>query len=175
VDGKDNDPPPRESDRNAESKSSPGTMFVSILLLIASLLLTSVLLLDSGFDRKGRPEKSAFGFPLPLEKAKGLFSAEKAESTATASPTLQGKTSKKKGLLGFSFKEKKKDNVHWPRLKLTGFGKAAAGETGFAIINGKRVDVGDVANGAIVVGILDQGVELEYQGATKILTMEVPH
>jgi len=180
VSGKNNGSTHQGTDRNTERNSAPGTMLVSILLLIAGLLLTSALLLDRGFAHKGQTGKLGADFSQTLENAKGLFAVAKAKSAArTPAPTPQATTSEpgKKGILGFSFKEKKKEkrDVHWPRLKLSGFGKAAAGETGFAIINGKRIDVGDATGGATVVEVFDQGVELEFQGATKILTMEIAH
>jgi len=175
MSGKDNEPTLHGTEQDGERNSAPGTMLVSVLLLIAGLLLTSALLLDSGLARKGQTGKNRTGFSQTLEKAKGLLASAKAKSATRApSPGPQAKTSKtgKKGILGFSFREKKKSDVHWPHLKLSGFGKAAAGETGFAIINGKRIDEGSGINGATVVKVLDQGVELEYQGATKILAME---
>jgi hypothetical protein len=179
VPGKSNDSPPHGTGQDAERKSAPGAMLVSILLLIAVLLLTSALLLDSASARQGRTGKTGAGFSQALEKAKGLFAEAKSKTVAPSpspSPQTKSSTPEKKGILGLSFGgKKKKGNVHWPRLKLSGFGKAAAGETGFAIINGKRVNVGDAASGATVVEVSDRGVELEYQGATRILTMEIAH
>jgi hypothetical protein len=163
-----------------EHNAEQSTMLISTLLLIAGLLLTSILLLDTGLAHKNFPNQKNIKLSQTLEKATGMLTYAKTKlATPPPLPSSQANTSGTKGdgILGFTFKEKNKDKngVRWPRLKLSGFGKAAEGETGFAIINKNRINVGDTTSGATLVKILDQGVELEYKGATRILTMEMAY
>ena len=141
-----NDSALHENKQVPERGAAPGTMLVSILLLIAGLLLTSALLIDRTLARNGG------GLAPSLAKAKKSFSVEKSSPAATApSPAPQAETSKpgEKGWFGFSLGKKKKESkVRWPRLKLSGLGKPASGETGFAIINGEQVDEGAEIDGA---------------------------
>lgn len=168
-----------ENHLDGKRNAAPGAMLVSILLLIGGLLLTSALLLDSGLANKESPFPSKhIIFSQTLKKTEEIIAYAKTKSANRAPiPSSQASTFEIKGknILNFSFKEKDGNGVRWPRLKLSGFGKATANKTDFAIINGNRIKIGDSIRGATLIKIVDQGVELEYQGATKILTIETTY
>jgi hypothetical protein len=57
--------------------------------------------------------------------------------------------------------------VNWPTLHLTGL--IGRGKAGSAVINGGVVGIGDTVEGARVLGIRRDGVEMEYKGDRQVL------
>jgi len=165
-----NEPTSSESQSEGSARPSAGVMFVTILLLISGILLTSVMLFHY----------SVGGSKTSGESLSKLQQKRKTAASQTNTPAVQASepvvaptppsTPKKKS--GFSFKKLFSSPAHWPRLELTGFGLPANGELGFAIINGKHVIEGTRIKEVTLVGILDYGVQVEFNGETKILTID---
>ena len=168
-----NTPPSPENDPATSKASSPWVMLISMLLLIAVLILSSVMLVHYAMGGKeGETGKSTFSFANLIEKGKAL--STQSEPGAEQQPENQSETTDFKpaepGMKRFFSGE---GSVRWPRLKLTGFGKGSGGQSGFAIINGEQVLVNTPINGAMLVEILDQGVVMEYKGEQKTLTVKL--
>ncbi len=170
-----NEPTLHEDDPGTERKPAPGVMLISILLLIVGFLLASAMLLHYGMEGNGETGNPIPGLAQTLEKAKSMVAATKTdpETPAPAKVPEVAAKPKESGIKGLF--PAKSGNVRWPRLELAGFGIPAAGETGFAIINGKHVVVGGEIKGATLVEILGHGVLLEYKGETKTLSIELAH
>lgn len=179
-----NEPAIHENDNEELSPKKPRVMFITILLLISGLLLTSTMLIHyglAGTDKNGEPISGLTHVmailksnPAPKQTDSKALDPKQEIHQAEPSTHAQKTTSTP---AGFSFKDlfsrSGNGNVHWPRLKLAGFGLPAEGEEGFAIINGKHVAEGSTINDVVLVEILKQGVVVEYKGETKILIVEM--
>ncbi len=180
-----NEPTLHENDNDAEAASPAGVMFITILLLIGGLLLTSAMFIHYGFKGTGENGESISGLTRVLEMAKSNLASDRAEQELSAttpkalpadSPADTPDTAAKPS--GFNLKNLFSKNgngsIRWPRLKLAGFGLPADGEVGFAIINGKHIIEGSTINGGVtLVEILSYGVLVEYKGETKTLIVEI--
>lgn len=164
----------QKSEPQSPEQHSPWIMLTTLLLLIGGLLFSSAILVHYGMQRRGGTSDAASGFagllaegrefaartlPQPQEKTAG-------EPTATAAPESLG--------IKKFFSGSDEENVKWPKLKLTGFGKGVHLEDGFAIINGKKVMVGGQIGDVRLVNIRTHGVLVELQGEQKTLTVEIP-
>lgn len=147
-------------------------MLISMLLLIAVLILSSVMLMHYALGGKeGEGGKPSFSFANLIEKGKALSvqpeptaEQQEPESQPMATDTKSSEQGVKRFFSG---------NIRWPRLKLSGFGKGSGNQSDFAIINGEQVLVNTPINGVMLVKILDQGVVMEYKGEQKTLTVKL--
>ena len=169
----------RENDTE-DTSSPPGVMFTTILLLIIGLLLTSSMLIHYGMGTTDEKGKSTSGLAHLLERVKRNPTGNSMEPKTNGSETLPADSSTPTQDTadkpsGFSLRNlfAKDGNVRWPRLKLSGFGQPSKGKVGFAIINGKHILEGNTIKDVTVVKVLDQGVQVEYKGETKTLTIEM--
>ena len=170
-----NEPAITESEHEQPEKTSPATMLISMILLIAGLLLASAMLIQRAQEKSGSSRTALSGFSEFIQKGKSLSSqaiakvAEQNETTASAEEANASTTSNS----GFKqFFQKTNSSVRWPKLKLTGFGTSSDGESGFAIINEKHIIVGQQISKVTLVEIGLQSVVVEYKGAQKILTVD---
>lgn len=174
-----NTPPPvPENDNTTPVSSSPWVMLITMLLLISGLILSSAILVHYAMDGKeGADGKSIVDFSrLFLGEGKELSAesqaAEKQAETATQ-PSDQAASNPSDSSFFRFFSGKKDDGtVHWPKLKVSGFGKSTDTEAGFAIINGKHVLVNSSIGEVKLVEIRAQGALVEYKGEQKVLTVE---
>lgn len=165
-----NDPPTQEDDKELQEHLSPWMMLTSMLLLIAGLGLSSAMLVHYALERGGIEDAPRFGISHLLEKGKALSALPKA--TDAGNGTLETSTEEPVAAPGVKrFFSGGSGSVRWPRLKITGFGKSADGEGGFAIINGNHVLVGQTGSKVKLVEIQTHGVVLEYKGEQKILAV----
>ncbi len=164
-----NPPPIPENDNIPPESVSPWVMFISMLLLISVLILSSAMLVHYAMDGKEGPAKeSVFDFAKLIEAGKEFFT--KGEKQNTEGKTAVAPTA---STVKTFFSGGENRAVRWPKLKLTGFGIPSNSKIGFAIINGKHLIVGGTINGATLVEILDHGVLVEYKGETKTLIIEI--
>ena len=165
-----NTPPAPENDPAVSKASSPWIMLISMLLLIAVLILSSVMLVHYALGgTEGEAGKPSFSFAGLIEKGKALSvqPEPKAEQQEPESPPVAIDTKpSEQGMKRFF-----SGDVRWPRLKLSGFGKGSGGKSDFAIINGEKVLVNTPINGVMLVEVLEQGVMVEYKGERKTLTV----
>lgn len=172
-----NNPPLPDDDISIEEKSSPWTMPITMLLLIAGFLLASALMLNHTFNSKGEDGEKGFNLTALTEKGKAFASEFKKRPEAEEKAEVEVKAEipaekKPEGGITSIFKSRE-DKVRWPKLKLTGFGSSADGEGGFAIINGKQVLLGELINEKIkLVEIRTHDVVVEYQGERKTLSVD---
>jgi len=161
-----NEPISSEPRVKGSARPSTGAMFIIILLLISGLLLTSIMLFQySVSGSKGSKLK---------RNEKTATSKTNTVSVQTSKPVSKepsSTTPKKES--GFSFKKLFSDPTRWPQLKLTGFGLPANGTAGFAIINGEHVFEGNSIKGVTLVKVLDSGVQVEFNGKTKVLIIDI--
>ena len=141
----------------AENETAPGTMPVTILLLIGGLLLTSAMMVNYTLSTNGT---ATFNTSALTEKWKAKLPSK--ENIIKASTSLR--------------KTKKPPPVQWPELTLTGFGTGLGGKDGFAFINGESVVPDqqiDIAQEQVkIIRIEKQGVLVEYKGEMKLLTVK---
>lgn len=173
-----------ENDNESLSPAKPGIMFITILLLISGLLLASTMLIHyglAGTDENGEPISGLTHViamlkskPAPKQTDSGALAPKQEIRSAESSTNTQETGSAPAGFsLKGLFSKNGSGTVHWPRLKLDGFGLPAKGEEGFAIINGKHVGKGGTINDVVLIEILAQGVVVEYKGETKTLIVEM--
>lgn len=175
--------PNKEPDHDIDvPTASTGLMFTTILLLISGLLLTSAMFLHYGFASTTESGESRSGLTHAWSMVKNSFAntpsiPAKTPTLPSPSPAPQlGVADQSSGFnLKNLFSKKSSSPVHWPRLKLDGFGRPSDGEVGFAIINGKHIAEGGTVSGATLVEIREHGVVVEYKGETKTLIVEMTH
>lgn len=132
-------------------------MLITVLLLIAGFLLTSTMLAHYQIPTSSEKETVS---PLNLSLLTNLF---RNQTTGADQP----ESSK----LNTLFSEHDLMS-HWPRLKLSGFGRSEEDSGNFAIINGKKVHPGQLITGKVkLVEIRDHDVLVTFKGETKILTI----
>lgn len=179
-----NEPAIHENDNEDLSPAKPGVMFITILLLISGLLLTSAMLIHYGFTGTNESGESISGLTHVIEllTSKSVPKQTESETSVANQDIRQGEVHANEqetgsAPAGFSIKDLFSKTgggtVHWPRLKLDGFGLPAEGEEGFAIINGKHVGKGGTINDVLLVEIFAQGVVVEYKGETKTLIVKM--
>lgn len=152
-------------------QTSPKTVLTTMLLLIAGLLLSSVTMLHHSSTAKGTEEKPLLDVSTILEKAKTYTTQLKSSEADLANQMLEIAGPKQPGNIPWF--GNKTSTVRWPKLELTGFGKAADHKGGFAILNGEQVLLGQLINRKVkLVQIRPHDVVVEYKGETKILTMD---
>ena len=167
-----NNPSTPEEIINSEESSSSRTMFVTLILLIAGLLLASAMMTHYASKKINSNHEITFDFSALIEKVKTYDAAlQKSETSNSVQSTTTANT--KDSGIGNLFKNRG-NKVHWPKLKLTGFGSSTDGRGGFAIINGAPVHPGQLINGKVKLDqIRTHDVIVEYMGETKILTVNI--
>ncbi len=166
--------PPSPPENNAHSKaSSPWVMLISMLLLITGLILSSVMLVYYATDNPAdESKKSSFSVAELIGKGQALSAQSKPDrKQVEPEPVIADTKPAESGVKRF-FSGDRPEEVRWPKLKLSGFGKGSHGQSDFAIINNNQILVGTPINGVILVEILNQGVVVEYKGEQKILTVK---
>lgn len=167
-----NEPPiPDEAAEIEAQSSSQSAMLMSMLLLIAGFILSSLMFLHYGLRNRGTGDHPSDGFNLTALRAKGHDFIQKLNRPENALETRQTENpSATAGLQLFP----RGDSVRWPRLKLTGFGSSTDGNGGFAIINGEQILPGQLVDGKVkVVEIRSQDVVVEYMGETRTLIVDL--
>lgn len=182
-----NEPAFHENDNEAHPPAAPRVMFITILLMISGLLLTSVMLIHYGLkstDENGQPISGLSNIKTMLKSKPAPPQSDPKPRASVPAPqpveppenTEKTTSSKPEGFnIKNLFSMAGNGNVRWPRLRLTGFGLPATGEAGFAIINGKHIAEGSTINGVVLVEILAEGVVVQYKGETKKLIVEMTH
>lgn len=166
-------PPVPENDN---SPSSPWVMLITMLLLISGLILSSAMLLyyavGGKVDATGNPVHDV---ARPVEEGGELSSAQAdSRQDAFEDPSSASSPFSLSDYLNKRFISGEDDDgtVHWPKLKVTGFGKSTDTEAGFAIINGKHVLVNTYIGEVKLVEIRTHGAVVEYKGEQKVLTVK---
>ncbi|MBT8043036.1 MAG: hypothetical protein HKP10_02455 [Kiritimatiellales bacterium] len=160
----------------ADTETRPySSMLVTLLLLIAGLLLSSVLMLHYGYKAGG--EKMALpGVNFTELKEKGVAYQQQVTQPASDDPVAQEppqKTEQESGGIG-QLLAARGEKVRWPRLRLTGFGRSSDGTGGFAIINNQQVFLGELIDGkAKLIEVRTHDVVVEYKGETRIISTDL--
>ncbi|WP_372808047.1 hypothetical protein [Pontiella sp.] len=151
-----------------DEKAAPrGPMIVTMLLLIAGLLMAGAMFLNYGMKAANAGD-DAPGFNLAALKAKTAAFARGSDTADSAAPE-DGSAAP-----GSRFFGNRLEKGRWPKLELTSFGSSSAGESDFAIINGKLVRPGQlIADKVMLVGIEDHGAIVEYMGETRTLYIDL--
>ncbi len=160
-------PSPEDQLDDAESRPS-GTMLVTLVLLIAGLLLSSFMMLHYGFKAGGKKATlPSLNFSELKPYQHELNQSSLQESVAQEDSSTEQDSGGISQLLA-----SRSEKVRWPRLRVTGFGRSSDG-TGFAIINGKQVFLGELVDGkAKLIEVRSHDVVVEYMGETRILSDE---
>ncbi len=155
---------------------APAVMLVTMVLLIAVLLFTSLMMVHYSGASKALAGAST---------DEGTHTAPQAEQTVPIAEqagalirSLKGNDSEKEqaeeksgrlvGLFG-----NREGGVRWPRLELTGFGTSINRRESFAIINDHQYHPGQLINGKVtLVDVQDHYVVVECQGETRNLTVD---
>ncbi|MEE9367672.1 MAG: general secretion pathway protein GspB [Pontiella sp.] len=170
-----NAPPIPEESVIIEESASPWTMVVTMLLLISGFLLASTMMLHYSSPKIGEQgEITEVPFNISALIAKGKSYAanlKKPEKAAAVEPEKIAKSEKSTVSKLFG---NRSDTVRWPKLKLAGFGSATEGDGGFAIINGKQIQPGQLIDGKVQLKLIrSHDVVVEYMGETKTLIVDV--
>lgn len=141
-----------------------------MILLIGMFILSSALLLKYALEKGGETEEGQVNFAALLTQGKALADElrEKGnigDEQADEQLSDESEPGARKLFGGSS-------SVRWPKLKLTGFGRAADGEGGFAIINGDQVLLNNYIDDVKLVEIRAHGAVVEYKGEQKLLTVD---
>ena len=149
---------------------SSRSMLITIVLLISSLVLTSAMMLHYAAGTPESDDMEAEQEASPSLKAFSELFARK-ETTNAAAATDPDSRSPINRLFGGDT-----DSVRWPKLELTGFGRAADRTESFAIINRKQYYPGQLINDKVaLIDILGHGVVVAYMGETNTITVNVNH
>ena len=170
-----NEPAITESEHEQPEKTSPATMLISMILLIAGLLLASTMLIQQAQEKSGSAKTTLAGFSAFLQKGKSLSNqakADVADQSETGISAEEANADTKSRSRFKQFFQKTNHSVRWPKLKLTGFGTSSDGGSGFAIINEKHIIVGQQISKATLIEIGAQSVVVEYKGEQKTLTVD---
>lgn len=166
-----------ENDNTAPAPSSPWVMLITMLMMIAGLILSSAMLMRYAMDGKeGTPGISIFDFAKLLEEGKDFSSKAQADNrhgetgSMSSAPTVSNPSDS--SIRRFFPGGGDDGTVRWPKLKLSGFGKATDTEADFAIINGKYVLVNTSIGEVKLVEIRAHGAVVEYKGEQKVLTVK---
>ncbi|MEN7972992.1 MAG: hypothetical protein ABFR47_04065 [Verrucomicrobiota bacterium] len=183
-------PPAAEESKFTMTQSSPWLTFISMLLLIALLALSSTMLI---YYASADSEKEAINpileFALRQTQRKDPPDAIQTasqnqdlnaslDSSGTTNQSQQNSTSNNsqppftESLINKFFPKKGNGKIHWPKLEISGLGFPSENKAGYAIINGKLVVEGHAIKDATLVKILEHGVLIEYKGETKTLAVE---
>ena len=168
---------PPQVPENDNAPPSPWVMLITMLLLISGLILSSAMLVHYAMDGKeGETGKSFFDFARLQKEGKEFSSkaqaATKQGETGNESATPTASDSSDSSIMRFFSGGGDDGTVHWPKLKVTGFGKSTDTEAGFAIINGKHVLVNNFIGEVKLVEIRTHGAVVEYKGECKVLAIE---
>ena len=170
-----NEPPIPEEAIETEESSSSWTMFVTMILLIAGLALSSTMMLHYSSKKRGTTDETpehTFNVAKLLEKAKTYTKDLQKPKEAQPAEPQQAVQTEERGI-GKLFGART-DHVRWPKLKLTGFGSSTEGDGGFAIINGDQVHLGQLIDGKVkLTQIRSLDVVVEYMGESKTLTVDL--
>ena len=163
-----------------ESSTPPTVMLMTIILLIASLFLTSFMMLHYAkrhnrtlTDATLNSQQDTSGLHLLAASSflKKLSPAEPKAATPSVATAIE--PADKNNVIDQLFKSRG-SNVKWPKLKLTGFGTASDGSDGFAIINNQQYHVGQFINGkARLLEVRKHDVLVELDGKTKTLSVNI--
>jgi hypothetical protein len=153
---------------------APWTMLVTMCLLIAGFLFAGMLLVQQILAARSVEGTPIFSLPALVEKGRSLttrppvteVSPEKDSGDAASSSPFEG-------LKQIVASRSSSDEIKWPRLKVTGFGKSADGSEKFAIINGDLVHPGEYADKVKLVEVRAHDVVVEYRGERRNLTMDL--
>lgn len=164
---------PKEPVNDASSTSSLVMLF-TILLLIAGLLMTGTMMLyyvnthHNDLTKTTRKTKESTQILNPIS-----FFFEKIKSETHIANLYNTKTDTNSGVIDQLFGDRNNLSANWPKLKLTGFGSATAGNGGFAIINNHQYRQGDLINGKVtLIKIRKHDILMEYEGETNTLSMK---
>ncbi|MEI6891703.1 MAG: hypothetical protein V5783_05975 [Pontiella sp.] len=152
-----------------------------MILLIGGLFLSSIMMLHYTTS-KMNPQAGGFTFENKLYGAPSLHAAadllkkmipesQNPAQTVANPATDSGPPS---GMIQ-QFLKDRKAKVHWPKLKLTGFGILSDGNNGFAMINGKQYQVGQYIDDVLLLAVRTDDVLVELSGETKVLSMNIRH
>jgi hypothetical protein len=170
-----NTPETRDEITDSEKATSPWAMLITMLLLIAGLLLTSVLMVDHLNKTKAEPGAKGIGFTELLEKVKSMKVRAPQNQTNPVEPVAApaSQPSPLDNLKKMVSSVNSSEKVRWPRLKLTGFGTSTDKLDSFAIINGEQVHPGQMVDKVMVVEVSAHDVIVEYKGERQTLTLDV--
>ena len=165
-------PQPDHQGFEPEKNSHPGVMLVTMLLLTAALGLTGTMMLDYAKSRGAFARTDDGTSETEISPAASLLksfeksTAQEAEQETAVEETDNG--SPISDLFG-----NRDGTVRWPKLELTGFGVSPNGNDSFAIINEHLYHPGQKINGKVMlVEIQSHAVKVEYQGETRMLTVD---
>lgn len=164
-----NSDPIEEDSVDGQETHSSWSMGFTMLLLIAGFLFASALLVRQTLSARNVDGEPLFQLSQFLEKGKEL-AARAQTRTPAVSDEEEGKSSPFEDIKQI-VNIQPSENVRWPRLKLTGFGKSTESNEGFAIINGDLVHPGEYAGKVKLVDIRSHDVVVEYKGEQKTLTV----
>jgi hypothetical protein len=168
-----NHPEIKEEIYDGQEASSPWSVLVTMLLLIAGLLLTSILMINHLGKVKSESGESPFVFSELIAQAKEMAAWIPPPQAEQPDGTEAPQTSPLDNLKKMATSAGSSDKVRWPRLKLSGFGTSTDGLDNFAIINGEQVRPGQIVDKVTVLEVRSRDVLVEYKGEQKILTMDV--
>lgn len=151
--------------------SSPWTMLFTMLLLIAGFCMASAMLAYQIIEQKKQDAEPNLSLSALTEKGKSLWSRLPALPDTKKEGTVLEKEPTPIDSLKNIVAGSGGDNVRWPRLKLTGYGKSIRGTEDFAIINGDKVHPGEYVGKVKLVEVRDHDVVVEYMGERKLLTV----
>ena len=164
-----------ESELEHPEKTSPWIMLTSMSLLIAGLLLASATLIHRAQEKTGNSNTAFLDLSEFIKKGQSLSSQAKskvAEKSEVQTTDTEPKASQARPSGITRFFSGMNNGIRWPKLKLTGFGKSADGESGFAIINEKYVIEGQKISKVTLIEIGPHSVVVEYKDERKILTVD---
>jgi hypothetical protein len=142
---------------------SPLNVFFSIGLLILGLTLTSVMFFYYGLKNVDLSWQTAIDELAQPNDPTWVPPPITAETFETQPEIEETAPSPFKNLF------QKRDEVKWPRLTVTGFGRVNDGTGGFAIINGEQVMLNNFIGDVKLVEVREHDIVVEYQGARKNL------
>lgn len=158
-----NIPPSPADDPVAEetANESPWIMLVTMLLMIAGLLFSSMLLFAQTSEARTADGQPWFQFADLMEKGSSIFSMAGSEERSTNTSSI-GQT------VANMIPQKIRDRITWPRLEISGTGKGVD-DVNYAVINGSMVPQGETIPGeeAKLVEIHSGYVVVELNGQRK--------
>ena len=158
-----------QKDQMDEKGTPSGVMLTTMLLLIGGLLLTSTLMVNHALGSKNSTDENPFTFSIDSLIKKGSTYTDQI-TTSYKQAVAQIPDTEKKGTDMFSFVNGDKDR--WPKLELTGFGRAANSKDNFAIINNQPVLLNQEIGKVTLVEIRARNVVVEYKGERKTLAID---
>jgi len=140
-----------------DTPASSGTMLTTMLLLIAGFTMSSVMMTHYFIPPDTAADNNATISFLSMAKFFNIRQPDNEQDSKDLNTIIN-----QHDLMN-----------HWPRLKLAGFGKSEEESGNFAIINGKKIHLGQYVAGKVkLVEIRDHDVIVEFKNERRILTIE---